>query len=305
MRNKLNDVPHRNGLSSMERHMREGLIDGFKRVKVPGDGVQIDALVAGSGAPVLLLHGAPQTRVVWRHVAPVLVPDLRGYGRSDKPPGGGDFSTYSKRALARDQVATMRHLGFETFALAGHDRGGRVAYRLALDHPGTVTRLALLDIVPTLDAMEAFDQKAATKLWHWAFQAQAFPFPEHMIGLDPDFYVRMQLRQHAGEGFAFDESNLEDYLSSLRDPAAVHAMCEDYRAAWTIDRQFDEEDRGKKKILAPVLVLWGAMTVAAKSPLTKWQAWADNLQGESLTCGHFLPEEKPAETAAKLLAFFS
>lgn len=294
------------------RRVSEGLIPGFERRSVPGDGVSIDALVGGSGAPLLLLHGAPQTRLAWRQVAPVLterftvvVPDLRGYGRSDKPRGGGDFSTYSKRALARDQIATMRHLGFERFAVAGHDRGGRVAYRLALDHPDSVTRLALLDIVPTVDAMEAFDQKAASKLWHWAFQAQAEPFPEHMIGLDPDRYVRFQLQQHAGEAFEFPAESLADYLACLRDPAAIHAMCEDYRAAWTIDKRFDEEDRGRRKIAAPVLVLWGAVTVAAKSPLAKWQAWADDLRGEPLPCGHFLPEERPAETAAKLLAFFS
>lgn len=292
--------------------MSDGLIQGFERHKLPGAGLQIDALIGGSGPPLLLLHGAPQTRMVWSQVAPllakrftVIAPDLRGYGRSDKPRGGGDFSTYSKRALALDQIATMRHLGFDSFAVAGHDRGGRVAYRLALDHPEAVTRLAVLDIVPTLDAMEAYDQKAASKLWHWAFQAQAEPFPEHMIGLDPDTYVRFQLQQHAGEGFTFPPESLADYLGSLRDPAAVHAMCEDYRAAWTIDRRLDEEDRGKKKILAPVLVLWGAVTVAAKSPLTKWQAWADDVQGEALHCGHFLPEEMPAETAAKLAAFFS
>jgi haloacetate dehalogenase len=292
--------------------MGDGLIQGFERHRLPGDGVQIDALVGGSGPPLLLLHGAPQTRMVWSRVAPVLArrftvvaPDLRGYGRSDKPRGGGDFSTYSKRALALDQIATMRHLGFDRFAVAGHDRGGRVAYRLALDHPEAVTRLAVLDIIPTVDAMEAFDQAAASKLWHWAFQAQAEPFPEHLIGLDPERYVRFQLQQHAGEGFTFPSDSLADYLGSLRDPAAVHAMCEDYRSAWTIDKQLDQQDRGKKKILAPVLVLWGAVTVAAKSPLAKWQAWADDVRGEALRCGHFLPEEMPAETAAKLSAFFS
>jgi haloacetate dehalogenase len=292
--------------------MTDGSIPGFEQRKVPGDGIQVDALIGGSGPPLLLLHGAPQTRMVWAQVAPVLAerftvvaPDLRGYGRSDKPRGGGDFSTYSKRALARDQIATMRHLGFDRFAVAGHDRGGRVAYRLALDHPDAVTRLAVLDIVPTLDAMEAYDQQAASKLWHWAFQAQAEPFPEHMIGMDSDQYVRFQLHQHAGEGFVFPPDSLDDYLGSLRDPAAVHAMCEDYRAAWTIDRRIDEEDRGRKNILAPVLVLWGAVTVAAKSPMAKWQAWAKDVRGEALHCGHFLPEEAPAETAAKLLAFFS
>jgi haloacetate dehalogenase len=295
----------------VEIRLNPGLIDGFAQRRLPGHGVEIDALVGGSGPPLLLLHGAPQTRVCWSKVASALaerftlvIPDLRGYGRSDKPRGGGDHGTYSKRMLGLDQIATMDALGFKTFGVAGHDRGGRVAYRLALDHPARVGRLAVLDIVPTVDAMEAFDRHTGLKLWHWAFQALDEPIPERLIGNDADFYTTTMLRAHAAPGFTFEASHLADYLDCMRDPAAIHAMCEDYRAAWTCDRALDEAEKGVRKLGMPVLALWGAQTAASRSPLAKWEGWATDLRGEAFRCGHFLAEEAPVETARALSNFF-
>ncbi|MGI4815981.1 MAG: alpha/beta fold hydrolase, partial [Janthinobacterium lividum] len=288
--------------------MEAGMIDGFERRRLPGHDIEIDALIGGSGPPLLLLHGAPQTRVCWREVATTLaahftivLPDLRGYGRSDKPLGGGDFTAYSKRVLALDQIASMRSLGFDHFNVAGHDRGGRVAYRLALDHPAAVRRLAVLDIVPTLDAMEGFDISGAFKFWHWTFLAQPEPMPERLIGGDPDAMFRTMLHAHTRDGFAFEAANLADYLACMSDPAAIHGICEDYRSALYVDRHLDAQDRGRVKIEAPTLVLWGASTAASKSTLEKWRAWASDVRGEAFPCGHFLPEEEPVKTAAKLL----
>lgn len=291
--------------------MGEGLIDGFERRRLPGDGIEIDALVGGAGPPLLLLHGFPQSRMCWASVAPaltdqftVVVPDLRGYGRSDKPAGGGDFSAYSKRAMAKDQIALMAALGFDRFDVAGHDRGGRVAYRMALDHPQVVRRLAVLDILTTADVWRAMNADTLIKMWHWPFLAQPQFLPERAIRGNVDFMNRM-LGLSSGS-FSYPSECLADYMASAEDEETVHGWCEDYRAGATIDRVLDEADRGRKTITAPLLVLWGeAGNVATLDPLEKWRAWADDLRGQAMRGGHYVPEEDPEGVIAVLRDFFA
>jgi haloacetate dehalogenase len=245
--------------------------------------------------------------VMWHRVAPLLaerftvvVTDLRGYGESSKPPTTPDHEPYSKRAMARDQVAVMQQLGFERFFVAGHDRGGRVAYRLALDHPECIAKLAVLDIVPTGEAFRRADMAFGLGYWHWFFLAQPTPFPERLIGHDPDaFYFR-------GDRAIFHPEALAAYLRAVHDPATIHAMCEDYRAGATIDYALDEADRGRRRIACPVLALWGAHGSLPHwyDVLAIWRDWADEVQGHGLECGHYLAEEAPAETADELQRFF-
>jgi haloacetate dehalogenase len=263
----------------------------------------------GSGPPLLLLHGHPQTHVMWHLVAPrlaeehtVVAPDLRGYGESSKPATTADHEPYSKRAMARDAVELMGALGFERFAVAGHDRGARVAYRLALDHPERVERLAVLDVIPTGETWSRADHRFMLAWWHWAFLAQPAPFPETLIGADPDVYY------FKGDRSRFHPDALADYLRCARDPAAIHAMCEDYRAGATYDFDLDRADRAAgKRIACPLLVLWGGRNDLEElfgDPLAVWGEWADDVRGRALDCGHYLPEEAPDETYDELRRFF-
>jgi len=245
---------------------------------------------------------------MWHLVAPhlaqdftVVAPDLRGYGDSAKPPTTPDHAPYAKRAMARDQVAVMQQLGFERFAVAGHDRGGRCAYRLALDHPERVLQLAVLDIVPTSEAFRRADMAFALSYWHWFFLAQPADLPERLIQADPEaFYLRRGGRLFAPEALA-------EYRRYFHDPATIHAMCEDYRAGATIDFALDEADRGTRRIACPVLVLWGrrGQLENAYDVLAVWRDWADDVRGCALDCGHYLPEEAPDETYAELHRFFA
>jgi haloacetate dehalogenase len=248
---------------------------------------------------------------MWHAVAPalaqsftVVAPDLRGYGESSRPETTPDHAPYSKRAMARDHVELMRQLGFERFSVCGHDRGARCAYRLALDRPECVERLAVLDVVPTGDALRLADVRFGLAYWHWFFLAQPDGLAERMIGADPDaFYFRQ--RYQGRELFAPEA--LEDYLRCARHPETIHAMCEDYRAGMTIDFEHDEADRGSKHIHCPLLVLWGGRGKLAElydDVLEIWRGWADDVRGRALDCGHFLAEEAPDETCAELLAFF-
>jgi haloacetate dehalogenase len=284
--------------------------DGFQLAQIDVGAVSLRVRHGGSGPPLLLLHGFPETHMMWAKVAPdlardftIIAPDLRGYGGSSKPETSEDHEPYSKRAMGRDAIALMRHFGFARFDLAGHDRGGRVAYRLALDHPEAIRRVSILDIVPTSEVWARADRRFAIGYWHWSFLAQAHPFPETLIGKDPEtFFFRPHFR-----AILTGKEDFEDYRAAVHDPAAVHAMCEDYRAGATYDRLLDEKDRGKKKISRPVQVLWGAKGAVGAwyDVLDVWRSWADDLRGEAIDCGHFIPEEKPAETARALRGFFA
>jgi haloacetate dehalogenase len=292
------------------------MFEGFTSHTVPvGNGIEIAALVGGDGPPMLLLHGFPQTRACWRKIAvglaerfTVVVTDLRGYGASSKPPGGGDHAAYSKRAMAADQVILMRALGFDRFRLVGHDRGGRVAHRLALDHPQAVKRLAVLDICPTATMFAATDKDFATAYYHWFFLIQPPDFPERMIANNTHYYVRQTIASWCRTEGAFDEAILRHYVEAFFDPAAVHAACEDYRAAATIDLVHDaESDAAGFKLTAPLLALWGSRGTIGRmfDVPAAWREKSEGfVEGRALDCGHFLPEEAPEETLKALLDFF-
>jgi haloacetate dehalogenase len=283
------------------------LFEGFELSFVDAGEATIRVRHGGSGPPLLLLHGHPQTHAMWNLVAPglaedftVVAADLRGYGESSKPPTTPDHEPYSKRAMALDQVEVMRQLGFERFGVAGHDRGGRCAYRLALDHPEQVERLAVLDIVPTGDMWHRVDMEFGLVDWHWFFLAQPAPFPEEVIGSNPDAYF------FRGDRSRFGSEALEDYLRCARDPETIHGMCEDYRAGATIDFELDEADRGKRSIECPVLALWSGREELGRwfDVPDVWRQWADDVRGRPLDCGHFLAEEAPEETYEELRTFF-
>lgn len=279
-----------------------------------GNGIEIAAWIGGSGPPVLLLHGFPETHVCWHKIAPrlaerftVVATDLRGYGASSKPGDGPEHVNYSKRAMAADQVSVMRRLGFDRFRLVGHDRGGRVAHRLALDHPGSVERLAVLDIAPTATMYANTDRAFAEAYYHWFFLIQPFDFPERLIGANPEYYVRRTLASWCKIDGAIDESAIAAYIDAFKDPAAIHAACEDYRAAATIDLEHDAaDDREDCRLTMPLLALWGARGTIARQfdVLQTWREKSDSeVMGTALDCGHFLPEEAPDATVAELLRF--
>jgi haloacetate dehalogenase len=291
------------------------MFEGFANERVRVGDVEIHARVGGSGPPVLLLHGYPQTHVIWHAVAPLLardhtvvVPDLRGYGDSSKPPGTPSHVEYAKRTMAADQVGLMGRLGFERFGLAGHDRGGRVSHRLARDHPYAVARLAVLDIVPTHHAFSHADMAFGRAYSHWFFLAQGGGLPEHFIGLDPDDWIRRLVRTAPGVGRAIEPEALEEYLRCFRDPACIHATCEDYRAAATIDFAHDEEDRAAgRRVQAPVLALWAEHGFLEKAydVVDVWRSYAGEVTGRSLPANHYLPEQLPEQVAELLGAFFA
>jgi haloacetate dehalogenase len=286
----------------------------FTASEIATEGASIHTLRAGSGPPLLLLHGHPQTHVCWHKIAgrlaehfTVVLTDLRGYGDSSKPPGGERHVNYSPRAMARDQVEVMRRLGFERFAVAGHDRGGRVAHRMALDAPAAIARLAVLDIAPTLTMYARTDMAFATRYVWWFFQIQPYPIPEHLIGLDPEFYLREHLGRQSKTPGAVTDAALAEYLRCYCNPATIHAACEDYRAAAGIGLELDAADADAgRTIAAPLLALWGAKGVVGQlyDVLATWRERARDVRGTALDCGHLLPEEAPEATYDALLAFF-
>jgi haloacetate dehalogenase len=289
-------------------------LDGFhlRDVTLP-DGITLRVATAGNGPPLLLLHGHPQTHVTWRKIAPalarhfaVVAADLRGYGDSSKPEGGADHIAYSKRAMARDQVDLMRALGFAHFGVAGHDRGGRVAHRMALDHPDAVTKICVIDIAPTATMYARTDKEFATRYFWWFFLIQPAPLPEHMIGADPQFFLRKHIDGQVKTPGATEPAALAEYLRCYNDPATRHAICEDYRAAATIDLTHDAAD-ADRKVTAPLLAIWGAKgTVGALyDVLATWRDKATHVEGRAFDCGHTLQEERPEETLTTLMAFFA
>lgn len=289
------------------------MFEGFESFDIDVGPVTIHGVRAGSGPPLLLLHGYPQTHVIWHKVAPalaadftVVATDLRGYGDSSKPPGGPDHVAYSKREMARDQVEVMRQLGFERFALAGHDRGGRVAHRLALDHPAAVERLAVLDIAPTRWMYRTTDLEFARAYFHWFFLIQPADLPERMIGADVEHWMQTALGRWGRDQDTITLEARSEYLRCFRDPAAIHASCEDYRASATIDLAHDEGDL-HQRVRAPLLVLWGERGFVARKYdlLSVWRERAEDVRGHGLPCGHYLPEEAPDGTLEALRAFFA
>lgn len=290
------------------------LFPGFAERRIAAGDVEIYLRTGGAGPPLLLLHGYPQTHVTWHKVAPELarhctlvILDLRGYGTSSAPPGDAEHKVYSKRSMAADCLAVMRALGHERFMVAGHDRGGRVAYRLALDHPQAVTALIPVDIIPTAEVWRRTTAESMLKSYHWAFLAQPSPMPETLIGKDPVFYLEHTLKSWTKprDLSPFASEALAHYRALLQEPARVHAVCEDYRAGATIDRRLDEADlAGGRKIACPTFVLW-ARSYLPGDPLEVWRSWCVNVTGASVDSGHFLAEENPQDTLAALIPFLN
>jgi haloacetate dehalogenase len=289
------------------------MFEGFSRERVDNGEAEISLVRGGSGPPLLLLHGYPQTHVMWHLVAPrlaerftVVAPDLRGYGDSSKPPSDPEHLAYSKRAMAADQVKLMADLGFERFAVVGHDRGGRVAHRLALDHPDHVTRVAVLDIVPTYAVFRSTNKELAVSTYHWFFLSQPFDLPERLIEGDPSFFLHWHLRAWSGgrDDF-FSPQALAEYERCFGNAACIHSTCEDYRAGASIDLEHDQADLDDK-LACPLLVLWGEGRLDRHfDVLALWRERAADVRGRSLPCGHFLAEELPEETASELVSFLA
>lgn len=293
--------------------MDMSLFPGFERGFFDASGARIHYLRAGKGEPLLLLHGYPQSLACWHRIAPalaqrhtVICADLRGYGDSSKPQGLADHSNYSKRAMAQDMAELMSGLGFDRFHLVGHDRGGRVSHRLAADHATRVHTLTVLDISPTLRMFERTDMEFARAYYHWFFMLQPPPLPEQMLQGQVPFNILGRVGRAEPDLSAFDARAVQEYVRCFADPAAVHGSCEDYRAAGSIDLEHDRTDRAAgRKLAMPVLALWGAHGVVGRmfDCLADWRAVADDVRGEALPCGHFIPEEAPQQSLELIARF--
>jgi haloacetate dehalogenase len=291
------------------------MLDDFQRAELAVNGAAIHLQHGGNGPPLLLLHGFPQTHVIWHKVADrlaqhftLVMPDLRGYGDSSKPPGTRDHGNYSKRTMAQDMVEVMRALGFSSFHLCGHDRGGRVSHRLALDHPEAVRKLMIIDISPTRTMYEATDMRFATLYYHWFMLIQPAPLPETLIGNNAPFFLKYTLGGWGSHGASFmDEQARAEYERCFCTPEAIHAACEDYRAAATIDLEHDS-DHEQKKIACPTHVVWGEHGVVGQlfHPIEDWRAkCAQRVTGRMLQAGHFIPEQAPEMLLEEMLGFFA
>jgi haloacetate dehalogenase len=289
------------------------LFPGFRQKRVRTSGAAINLVIGGSGSPVLLLHGYPQTHAMWHKVAPqlardytVICADLRGYGDSSKPRGVPGHANYSKRAMARDMAEVMAELGYRGFHVVGHDRGGRVAHRLARDYPKRVRSLTVLDISPTLKMYQSTNRAFAKAYYHWFFLIQEAPLPEKLLQGHVPWYILSRLGRGPSKLNHFDKRAVAEYVRAFEDPRTIHATCEDYRAAATIDLMHDRKDL-RKKLQMPMLALWGRQGVIAAlfDCLADWREVASDVRGRALQCGHFIPEEKPKELLAELRRFLA
>jgi haloacetate dehalogenase len=288
------------------------LMEGFRRETVKTRGAEIQVAIAGEGPPLLLIHGNPLTLVSWHKIAPslaqgftVIAMDLRGYGDSSKPDGQPDHSAYSFRAMGEDAFDVMDHFGFERFAVAGHDRGARVGFRMSLDQPQRVTHFAALDIVPTHTVLTNVSMGWGLESYHWFFMAQKAPFPERLIGADLDYYIHYKLNKKGVGLEIFSPEAMAEYVRCTTHDQ-IHAVCEDYRATVTLDFEMDKADFGKRKISCPVLVLWGSNSHCGRhfKPIEAWGGWADNLQGFALPTGHYPAEHRPDLVYSAFWSFF-
>jgi haloacetate dehalogenase len=292
------------------------MFENFTRTEITTSGARIVAVHGGNGPPLLLMHGNPFTHASWHKFAPrlaqdftVVCTDLRGYGDSEKPPGGADHSGYSFRAMAQDQVEVMAALGFPRFMAAGHDRGARVLHRMTLDHPDKVERAAILDIIPQHHLFNNVSRQWATSAYHWFFMIQPFDLPERLMGADPDYFITRKLaKTEQGLSF-FGKEALAEYMRCFRNPATIHAMCEDYRATAGVDLEMDSRDYAAgRRIETPLLLLWGAAGAVGRihEPAEIWKRYAADISGAAaLPCGHYLSEEAPEETCRALHEFFA
>ena len=286
------------------------MFKNFKQKKIIVNGIKINYRIGGIGPALLLLHGYPQTHIMWRKIADqlskkftVICSDLRGYGDSDKPSSDSKHLTYSKTTMASDQHRLMLKLGFKKYFLAGHDRGGRVAHRMSLNYK-QIIKVIFLDIIPTNTVFELANQELARKYYHWFFLIQNYPLPEKLIGSNPEFYLKSKLKMWGTTNNFIDSKAMKEYLRCFSKKTTIHASCEDYRAASSIDIKHHDNDKDKK-INCPVLVLWGKYGTLEKlyNPIKVWKKWAKNVTGHSLKCGHFLPEEKPFDTSQAIVNF--
>lgn len=290
------------------------LMPEFTRRRIDTGEVALHVAVGGSGPPIVLLHGFPETHLCWHAVAPrlatrftVVCPDLRGYGESDKPEGDATHERYSKRVMARDMLTLMNRLGHTRFAVAGHDRGAVVGFRLAMDHADAVSHLALMSVIPPIEQWASLSGQLGLAAYHLYLLAQPSPFPERLIGCNPDLFLTQILDGWSATPDAIVDEARAAYQQAFRDPRTIHAICEDYRANAGLDVHHDAADRDAgRKVVAPLLAMWEQPEGVQLpfDPLGVWRRWADNVQGQSLTCGHFLPEERPVEVSNALAAFF-
>lgn len=289
------------------------LMEGFRYERVRTRGAEINVAIGGDGPPLLLLHGNPLTHVSWHRIAPalaksftVVAPDLRGYGDSSKPDGGPDHAAYTFRAMGEDNFELMDHLGLDRFQVAGHDRGARVGFRMALDRPERIERLAALDIVPTHHVLTNVSLGWGLESYHWFFMAQKAPFPERLICADLDYYIRYKLNKKGVGLEIFSEAAMAEYIRCTT-PEQIHAVCEDYRATVTLDLAMDTADYGVRKIACPVLVIWGSNSHCGRhfKPLTAWSEWADDLRGFAVPTGHYPAEHRPELIYPAFWSFFT